>query len=83
MNTQSNRKDLGVCACRNSRMTSRVLTQYFDKALQPVGLRAMQFSLLADISSRYSSTVGELADALLMDQTTVTRNVEILRKTDL
>ncbi|MDF2884329.1 MAG: transcriptional regulator MarR family [Clostridiaceae bacterium] len=80
MNTQSNRKNLRACACRNLRMTSRVVTQYFDKAFQSVGLRATQFALLADISSRESSTVGELADALLMDQTTVTRNVEILRK---
>ncbi|MDF2884406.1 MAG: transcriptional regulator MarR family [Clostridiaceae bacterium] len=83
MNTQSSKKNLGVCACRNLRRTSRVVTQYFDKAFQPVGLRATQFSLLADISYRDSSTVGELADALLMDQTTVTRNVEILRKNGL
>lgn len=80
MNIQSNRMKLRACACRNLRMTSRVITQYFDKAFQPVGLRATQFALLADISSRESCTVGELADALLMDQTTVTRNVEILRK---
>jgi DNA-binding MarR family transcriptional regulator len=80
---ESKRKNLRVCACRNLRMTSRVITQYFDKALQPVGLRATQFALLADISSRESSTVGELADALLMDQTTVTRNIEILRKSGL
>jgi DNA-binding MarR family transcriptional regulator len=61
-------------------MTSRVITQYYDRALQPLGLRVTQFALLADISSRDSSTVGELADALLMDQTTVTRNIEILKK---
>ncbi|AJA49084.1 transcriptional regulator MarR family [Clostridium pasteurianum DSM 525 = ATCC 6013] len=80
MDTQSSIKKLGVCACKNLRMTSRVLTQYFDKALQSAGLRATQFSLLANISYRCSSTVGDLAGALLMDQTTVTRNVEILRK---
>lgn len=80
MSNQSNIKNLRVCACRNLRMTSRVITQYFDKAFQSSGLRATQFALLADISSRESSTVGELADVLLMDQTTVTRNIEILRK---
>jgi DNA-binding MarR family transcriptional regulator len=83
MNVKSSRKHLKDCACRNLRMTSRVITQYFDKALQPVELRATQFALLADISSRDSSTVGELANVLLMDQTTVTRNIEILRKSGL
>lgn len=83
MNIKSSKKNLKDCACRNLRMTSRVITQYFDKALQPVELRATQFALLADISSRDSSTVGELANVLLMDQTTVTRNIEILRKNGL
>lgn len=78
-----NIKDLRTCACKNLRMTSRVITQYFDKAFQQVGLRATQFALLADISSREGSTVGDLAEKLLMDQSTVTRNIEVLRKNGL
>lgn len=80
MSTQINKKNLKNCACKNLRMISRVLTQYYDKMLQPAGLRSTQFTLLVDISSREDSTIGELADLLLMDQTTVTRNVEILKK---
>ncbi|MDT8715097.1 winged helix-turn-helix transcriptional regulator [Clostridium sp. 19966] len=80
MSTQIDKKNLKNCACKNLRMTSRVLTQYYDKMLQPAGLRSTQFTLLVDISSREDSTIGELADLLLMDQTTVTRNVEILKK---
>ena len=80
MNTQNTRNYLKICACRNLRMTSRVITQYFDKALQPVGLRITQLALMADILFSEGITVGELADTQLMDQTTVTRNVEILRK---
>lgn len=80
MSTQSTKKHLKDCACKNLRMTSRVITQYFDKALQPTGLRITQLALLSDISSCESSTIGQLADILLMDQTTVTRNVEILKK---
>lgn len=83
MDSKSDIKNLGICACKNLRMTSRVVTQYFDKALHSVGLRATQFSMLAYISYKKSSTVGALADALLMDQTTVTRNVEVLRKNGL
>lgn len=69
------------CACRNLRMTTRVITQYYDKALHASGLKSPQFSLLNDISSRENGiSVNELADQAMMDQTTVTRNVEILRK---
>ncbi|HBE76535.1 MAG TPA: MarR family transcriptional regulator [Firmicutes bacterium] len=80
MSIQSYKEHLRGCACRNLRMTTRVITQYFDKAFQPLGLRAAQFALLADISSHERSTVGELADLLLMNQTTATRDIEILRK---
>lgn len=80
MSIEGSKKHLRDCACRNLRMTARVVTQYFDKAFQPIDLRVTQFALLADISSRERTTVGDLADILLMDQTTVTRNIEILKK---
>ncbi len=69
------------CACRNLRMTTRVVTQYYDKALQESGLKSTQFALLNDISSKEEGiSIGELAEYAMMDQTTVTRNIEILRK---
>lgn len=80
MPTKSSKENLKTCACRNLRMTTRVITQYYDRAFQSIDLRSTQFALLADISSRDSSTIGELAEIQLMDQTTVTRNIELLRK---
>jgi DNA-binding MarR family transcriptional regulator len=72
---------LADCACRNLRMTTRVITQYYDKAFHSSGLKSPQFALLNDINSRENGiSVNELADFAMMDQTTVTRNVEILRK---
>ncbi|MEY7999850.1 MarR family winged helix-turn-helix transcriptional regulator [Clostridium sp. Mt-5] len=68
------------CICKNLKMTSRLITQFYDKIFHPIGLRSTQFSLLAVIMSHDNISIGELADILLMDQTTVTRNVEILRK---
>ena len=69
------------CACRNLRMTARVVTQYYDKALQDSCLKSTQFALLNDISSKKDGiSVNELAEFAMMDQTTVTRNIEILRK---
>ncbi len=72
---------LADCACRNLRMTTRVITQYYDKAFHATGLKSTQFALLNNIFSKEDGiSVSELADYALMDQTTVTRNVEILRK---
>lgn len=69
------------CACGNLRMTARVITQYYDKALRASGLKSTQFGLLTNIIAQKNGiSVNELADYAMMDQTTVTRNVEILRK---
>lgn len=72
------------CACRNLRMTTRVITQYYDNALKASGLKSTQFALLNEISSKPEGiSVNELADIYMMDQTTVTRCIEILRKNGL
>lgn len=68
------------CACGNLRRTTRTITQFYDQFLQKGGLRSPQFSLLLNISLNESVSVGELGAILLMDQTTVTRNIEMLRK---
>lgn len=68
------------CACGNIRRATRALTHFYDSQLRPSGLTAAQFSLLVNISLRESVTVGQLADLLLMDQTTVTRTTDHLRR---
>lgn len=72
--------DMQQCTCGNLRKTTRTITQFYDKSLQPSGLRSTQCSLLLTISLHGNASVGELGARLLMDQTTVTRNIEILRK---
>jgi len=68
------------CACGNLRKTTRTITQFYDKMLLPTGLRSTQCLLLMDISFNENISVSSLASILLMDQSTVTRNVELLRK---
>jgi DNA-binding MarR family transcriptional regulator len=68
------------CACFNVRKSARVLTQHYDAALQPVALRATQFSILAVLSACSGITVTELAHHLMMDRTTLTRNLRPLEK---
>jgi len=68
------------CTCFNLRKASRAVTQLFDEALKPAGLFATQFTLLAAISSQDSATITELSKTLIMDRTTLTRNLAPLQK---
>ena len=66
------------CTCFNLRKASRTVTQLFDEVMQPSGLRATQFTLLAAISSIGSVAIRQLSQALVMDRTTLTRNLKPL-----
>ncbi|MBU3181723.1 MarR family winged helix-turn-helix transcriptional regulator [Clostridium psychrophilum] len=76
----SNKKHVQNCACGNLRKATRTITQFYDKMLQQTGLRSTQCLLLLDISLNKNISVSNLANILLMDQSTVTRNIELLRK---
>ena len=56
------------------------MTQLYDEALKPCGLYATQFTLLAAISSNDKVTITDLSRALIMDRTTLTRNLTPLQK---
>lgn len=66
------------CTCFNLRKAMRVVTKLYDEALKPSGLRATQFSLLATAIGREPIGITELADALVTDRTTLTRNLKPL-----
>lgn len=68
------------CACFNIRKASRVVTQHFDEIMQSSGLRVTQFSILVVIAIRGMPTMSELAEALVMDRTTLTRNLKPLEE---
>lgn len=68
------------CACASLRRTTRAITQYYDQVFRPVGMRSTQLSVLSVLSHRGKLTFGELGEHFLMDQTTVTRNINIMKK---
>lgn len=68
------------CCCFNMRKVTRAVTQYFDRVLEPAGIRATQFTLLVALSSTKGKTLTEIADSLVMDRTTLTRNLKPLEK---
>jgi DNA-binding MarR family transcriptional regulator len=64
--------------CATLRRASRALTQLYDEALRPVGLRATQFTVLQALSLTGEVSQGELGQLLAMDSTTLTRTLEIM-----
>jgi DNA-binding MarR family transcriptional regulator len=68
------------CACFTVRKAARAVTRAFDAALAPSGLEATQFSVLASLAVARRFTMGELADWLGVDRTTLTRNLRPLAR---
>jgi DNA-binding MarR family transcriptional regulator len=69
-----------VCNCLALRQASRLVTNAYDAALAPTGLRVTQFSILYKLSARSPMTMNELASALVLDRTTLTRNLKPLER---
>jgi DNA-binding MarR family transcriptional regulator len=72
-----------ACACANLRKAARALTQLFDEALAPSGLRVTQFTLLVTSRLMGESTINELAEGMAMDRTTLSRNLKPLLRSGL
>lgn len=68
------------CACFNLRKAARAITQLYDEAIRPSGLRCTQFSLLIATTRLEPVTVTHLAEIVVMDRTTLARNLRPLEK---
>jgi DNA-binding MarR family transcriptional regulator len=60
------------------RRAARRVSQAYDQALRPSGLRLSQYSLLANLERHGGLTITDLAEILMMDRTTLTRNLRPL-----
>ena len=70
----------GYCASFNFRRVSRAVTALFDKAIQDSGLRSTQFAILTAVAKTQPVSIGTIADLLVIDATTLTRSLNLLRK---
>ncbi len=71
---------MDVCTCASLRRATRLVTQQYDAALRPAGLRATQFTILSVLINKGQVKQSELADVLGMEGTTLTRNLQPLLK---
>lgn len=74
------RTDIHRCACIALRQAARVATQHFDRALATDGLRISQLSVLTALRYAGSKTINELAEIMVLDRTTLGRNLRPLQR---
>jgi DNA-binding MarR family transcriptional regulator len=70
----------GKCVCYNVRKAARLVTQFYDTALEPSGLLGTQFVLLGAIGRAGAANLTRLAQSIGMDRTTLTRNLKPLER---
>jgi DNA-binding MarR family transcriptional regulator len=63
------------CNCFAVRAAARHITQVYDQLLAPAGLRTTQFSILAKLKRHGPLTINTLARDMVMDRTTLGRNI--------
>jgi DNA-binding MarR family transcriptional regulator len=63
------------CNCFAVRAAARHVTQVYDQLLAPAGLRTTQFSILARLKRLGPLTINTLARDMVMDRTTLGRNI--------
>jgi DNA-binding MarR family transcriptional regulator len=72
--------DDSICNCLALRQASRTITAAYDQALGGSGLRVTQFSILYKLAGLGPMTVNQIARELVMDRTTLTRNLKPLER---
>src|SRR5580692_12533454 len=68
------------CNCLAIRQAARHVTQFYDQLLAPVGLRATQYAILTRLRRDGPLAINALAAALVMDRTTMGRNILPLQR---
>jgi DNA-binding MarR family transcriptional regulator len=68
------------CLSASFRRASRVLTQHYETAIRPLGLRGTQFTLLQALSLTGEVSQGKLGEILGIDSTTLTRTLAIMER---
>ena len=68
------------CLCLHAQRAARALSRRFDEAFRPFGITSGQFSLLNSLNRPAPPTIGQVADTLAMDRSTVTANLKPLER---
>ena len=72
------RAAVDACAGWNARLAARRITSFLNRRMQDSGLSLAQFSLMAQIAAARDDTLSELAQRIGLDQSTLSRNLQVL-----
>ena len=70
----------GYCAAFRFRMAARAVTRLYDAALQESRVRSTQFAILVAVAKKQPVAIHALSEVLFIDQTTLTRSLQLMRK---
>jgi DNA-binding MarR family transcriptional regulator len=68
------------CNCLALRQAARHVSQFYDQFLMASGLRTTQYSILARLHRKGPMSINTLAAELVMDRTTLGRNILPLQR---
>ena len=71
------------CNCLAVRQAARYITQFYDRYLAAAGLRTTQFGILSRLKRHGPMSINTLAAELVVDRTTLGRNIRPLERDDL
>src|ERR1700694_2757868 len=63
------------CNCFAIRSAARHVSQFYDQFLAPIGFCPTQYSILARLKRRGPQSINTLAESMVMDRTTLGRNI--------
>ena len=69
-----------ICLCNAIRQGARQVTQFYDRQLAPTGLRISQYAMLKGLRRLGPISINGLADAMVMDRTTMGRALRPLER---
>ena len=68
------------CIAYRVRLVNRVITNVYDRALQPLGIKFNQANILMMLSLTDRATSADIVKVLLMEKSTVSRTVARMKK---
>jgi DNA-binding MarR family transcriptional regulator len=67
------------CLAGRVRLLNRVITNVYDRALQPYGIKINQANILVSLLVRGEASPGEIGTRLQMEKSTVSRTLDRMR----
>ena len=80
MDEDISKQMVSQCACFWVRAAARRLTRDYDEALQPLGLKMTQFSVLSIIKFSQPKSITNMASMMAMERTSLVRTLNLLEK---